>query len=143
MSSVLDMFPDHERAEVAPTLREAQGSLPASLHPSEPVEVLYLSSDGTGVPMRRAELTGIKGKQGDGSAHTREAKLSCVFTQTRTNEAGELVRDLDSTSYVGTFEDCRSAGILLRQEAQRRGYGSAKQVVYLGDGAAMHRLPLR
>lgn len=122
-------------AEVAPTLREAQASLPTRTPESGPVQVLYLSSDGTGVPMRRAELKGIKGKQSDGSAHTREAKLGCVFTQTRTDEKGEPVRDHASTSYVGTFEDCRGAGILLAQEARRRGYGSAKQVVYLGDGA--------
>lgn len=123
-------------AEVAPVLRQAQSTLPALTPKSGPLEVLYVSCDGTGVPMRRAELQGIKGKQSDGSAHTREAKLGCVFTQTRTNDAGEPVRDHDSTSYVGTFEDCRAAGSLLRQEAQRRSYGTAKQVVYLGDGAA-------
>ena len=120
---------------VAPPLTQALASLPAS-SPEQPVEVLYVSSDGTGVPMRREQLKGVKGKQADGSAHTREAKLGCVFTQTKTNEQGEPERDPGSTSYVGTMGDCRSAGVLLHQEAHRRGYGSAKQVVYIGDGAA-------
>ena len=124
--------------QVAPVLREALITLPPASTPpgAAPVQVLYVSSDGTGTPMRKEELTGIKGKQPDGSARTREAKLGCVFTQSRTNEKGEPVRDEGSTSYVGTFEECRSAGILLHQEAHRRGYGSAPQIVCLGDGAA-------
>lgn len=121
--------------EAAPQLKEALASLPAASPPT-PVEVLYVSSDGTGVPMRREQLKGVKGKQADGSAHTREVKLGCVFTQTKTNKEGEPERDPDSTSYVGTLGDCRVAGVLLHQEAHRRGYGSAKQVVYIGDGAA-------
>jgi hypothetical protein len=37
---------------------------------------MYVSGDGTGVPMRPEELVGRKGKQADGSAKTREAKLA-------------------------------------------------------------------
>lgn len=123
-------------AELAPTLGEALATLPALRVPPQGIPVLYVSSDGTGVPMRREELTGVHGKQPDGSAHTREVKLGCVFTQSSTDEEGQPLRDPDSTSYMGTFEGCREAGILLRQEALRRGYGSAHEVVYLGDGAA-------
>jgi len=50
------------------------------------------------------ELEGNKGKQADGSALTREAKLGCVFTQTGTDEKGFAVRDPDSTSFVGAIE---------------------------------------
>jgi hypothetical protein len=65
------------------------------------------------------------------------ARLICrASTQTVTDEQGQPLRDPDSTSYVGTLEDCRVAGILLRQEAFRRGYATAKKVVYLGDGSA-------
>ena len=42
---------------------------------------LYVSFDGAGVPVRPSELVGRRGKQADGSARTREAKLGCVFTQ--------------------------------------------------------------
>lgn len=121
-------------AEVASVLREAQAALPPADGPAIPV--LYVASDGTGVPMRREELAGRKGRQPDGSSHTREVKLGCVFTQTTTGEEGEPLRDPGSTSYVATFEGCRSMGTLLRQEAMRRGYARARETVYLGDGAA-------
>ena len=142
-------------AEVAPSLREALSALPAAASPTAPasaastlksaptassakaaITVLYLSSDGTGVPMRREELKDIKGKQPDGSAHTREVKLGCVFTQSGTDEQGDPIRNPGSTSYVGTFAGCREAGVQLYQEALRRGYGMVKQVNYIGDGSA-------
>ena len=126
-------------AAVAPALREALRTLPlesALAASAAPIPVLYVSEDGTGVPMRREALEGRTGKQDDGSARTREAKLGCVFTQSGTDTEGEPLRDPDSTSYTGTFEGCREAGILLRQEALRRGLGRAQKVVYLGDGAA-------
>jgi hypothetical protein len=120
---------------VAPGLAEALESLPAVIA-AKPIPVLYVSSDGTGVPMRREELEGRAGRQSDGTAKTREAKLGCVFTQTVTNADGEPLRDPESTSYVGTFAGCSALGIRLRQEAVRRGVGCAQQVVFLGDGAA-------
>jgi hypothetical protein len=130
-------------AEVAPGLRQALNALPAAAPPASSassakaaITVLYVSGDGTGVPMRREELKDIKGKQPDGSAHTREVKLGCVFTQSSTDEEGEPIRDPGSTSYVGTFEGCREAGVQLYQEALRRGYGTAQQVNYIGDGSA-------
>ncbi len=46
------------------------------------IETLYIEYDGTGVPMTKNEVAGRKGKQKDGSAKTREAKLGCVFIQT-------------------------------------------------------------
>jgi hypothetical protein len=120
---------------VAPELSEALESLPL---PAEvkPIPVFYASADGTGVPMRRKELEGRKGRQPDGSSKTREAKLGCVFTQTGTDEEGWPLRDPDSTSYVGTFAGSSALGIQLRQEAMRRGLARAQQVVFLGDGAS-------
>ena len=100
------------------------------------ISVLYVECDGTGTPMRKDELAGRAGKQKDGSSKTREAKLGCVFTQTTTTKEGEPLRDNDSTSYVGTYGDCRDIAVLLRQEALRRGLGKARKVVFIGDGAA-------
>ena len=88
------------------------------------------------MPCRREELAGRVGKQSDGTARTREAKLGCVFTQTTTDADGNPMRDPDSTSYVGTMGDCRASGEQLRAEAIRRGLGLARRVVFLGDGAA-------
>ena len=126
-------------AAVAPGLRDALAALqPADGPgaPSAPIPVLYVSTDGTGTPMRREELQDRPGKQPDGSARTREAKLGCVFTQSVTDAEGQPLRDPDSTSYVGTYQGCRDAAVLLHQEARRRGLDRAAQVVYLGDGAA-------
>jgi len=97
--------------------------------------ILYASGDGTGVPMMPEELEGRPGKQADGTAKTRQAYLGCVFTQHRTDEKGHPVRDYESTTYVSTFKPIDDFGPLLRQEAIRRGMGSAGQVVLLIDGA--------
>ncbi len=102
----------------------------------DPIPLLYVEVDGTGVPMVNAELEGRKGKQPDGSAKTREAKLGAVFTQTKCDEAGAPVRDYQSTTYVGSFETAHEFGARIRAEAFRRGMGRAMQVVFLGDGAA-------
>jgi hypothetical protein len=64
----------------------------------------YVSFDGTGVPVRKNELLGRRGKQADGSARTREAKLGCVFTQVGLDKEGHPQRDPDSTTYVGAIE---------------------------------------
>jgi hypothetical protein len=124
-------------AAVAPGLRDTLAGLPPAAGPdAKPIPVLYVSCDGTGTPMRREELEGRPGKQPDGSARTREAKLACVFTQTVCDEEGKPLRDPDSTSYTGTYQGCRDIAVLLRREARRRGLDRARQVVYLGDGAA-------
>lgn len=99
------------------------------------VPIMYVSADGTGVPMRKEELVGRAGKQADGRAKTRMAYLGCVFTQHRTDEEGHPVRDHESTTYVSSFRPIEEFGPCLRQEAIRRGLGSAQQVVLLIDGA--------
>ncbi|MGB9005968.1 MAG: hypothetical protein WCB96_09610, partial [Candidatus Aminicenantales bacterium] len=62
--------------------REQQQVLADGSEPDKDIPLMYISYDGTGVPMTRRELVGVKGKQPDGVAKTREAKLGCVFTQT-------------------------------------------------------------
>lgn len=98
--------------------------------------VLYVSADGTGVPMAGQELKGRRGKQADGTAKTRQVYLGCVFTQHRTDAQGHPVRDYESTTYVSSFQPIDEFGPLLRQEAIGRGMGEAGQVVLLIDGAA-------
>lgn len=116
-----------ERAEVLarPPLPTCQPTIP----------ILYVSYDGTGIPMTRRELVGRKGKQPDGSARTREAKLGCVFTQTTVDADGRPIRDPDSTSFVGAIEKAEDFGWRIYAEAVRRGIYNAKRVVVLGDGA--------
>ncbi len=99
------------------------------------IPILYITYDGTGVPMTKADLRGRKGKQVDGSARTREAKLGCVFTQTTVDAKGFAVRDPESTSFVGAIEPAEKFGWRIYQEAVRRGLLKAQRVVVLGDGA--------
>jgi hypothetical protein len=97
--------------------------------------IMYVSADGTGVPMVPEELKGRPGQQADGTAKTRQVYLGCVFTQQHTDEKGHPVRDYESTTYVSSFQSIAEFGPCLRQEAIRRGMGSAGQVVVLIDGA--------
>lgn len=99
------------------------------------IDTLYIELDGTGVPMVPPEVTGRKGKQKDGSAKTREAKLGCVFTHTQFDEKGRPVRDPASTTFVGAIESAPQFGDRLYAEAVRRGLFHAKRVIAIGDGA--------
>lgn len=115
--------------QVAAQLQQGQSTQ------SEPIPVMYIEVDGTGVPMVADELAGRKGKQLDGTAKTREAKLGCVFTQTRCDQEGLPQRDYSSTTYVGSFEAAPAFGLRVRDEARRRGLSRAHKVVFIGDGA--------
>ncbi len=97
--------------------------------------IMYVSADGTGLPMVPEELVGRRGKQPDGKAKTRQVYLGCVFTQHRTDEQGHPVRDWESTTYVSSFKSSDEFGPCLRQEAIRRGMADAGEVVVLIDGA--------
>src|SRR5206468_11514079 len=74
---------------------------------------------------------------------SREVKLGCVFTQTLTDEEGHPLRDHQSTTYVGSFEPAEAFGLKIRTEAQRRGIGSARIVVFLGDRSEEHTSELQ
>ena len=65
---------------------------------SPPAPTMYVAMDGTGVPVLPSEVEGRRGKEG-GQAKTREAKLGCVFSQTRRDEQGFPLRDPESTTY--------------------------------------------
>jgi hypothetical protein len=62
--------------------------------------------------------------------------LGCIFTQATVDKEGYLVRDEDSTSYVGAIETAEEFGKRIYTEAKRRGIDSAKTVCVIGDGAA-------
>jgi hypothetical protein len=70
----------------------------------EPIPILYVQMDGTGVPVVKKETVGRQGKKEGQPAHTREVKLGCVFTQTGWDKEGYPVRDPDSTTYTGAIE---------------------------------------
>jgi hypothetical protein len=76
--------------------RAMQLDLPVII--SEPISVFYVQIDGTGVPVVRKETVGRQGKTEGQPAHTREAKLGCVFTQTTYDKEGYAIRDPHSTT---------------------------------------------
>jgi hypothetical protein len=101
----------------------------------QPIPVLYVQMDGTGVPVVKKETEGRKGKIDGQAAHTREAKLGCVFTQTAWDEEGFAIRDPDSTTYTGAIETAEEFGKRLYLEAWTRGWSRAQKKVVIGDGA--------
>lgn len=103
--------------------------------PLKSVAKLYVSVDGTGVPVIKLETAGRRGKSVTGEAHTREAKLGCVFTQTAVDEKGRPLRDAAATTYVGAIETAAEFGWRIYGEAERRGLRRAAQVIVIADGA--------
>jgi hypothetical protein len=101
----------------------------------EAVPILYVQMDGTGLPVVRKETLGRKGKLDGLPAHTREAKLGCVFTQTQWDKDGYAIRDPDSTTYTGAIENAEQFGKRLYVEAWKRGWSRAAKKVVMGDGA--------
>ncbi len=124
---------DDERTHVVP------------LDDAPPPSTLYLGMDGTGVPMCPSELEGRAGKQPDGSAKTREAKLCVVWSAEGRDDKGIPVRDEGSVTYTGAIESAASRAFdrdpppfvdrVLRETA-RRAFQRILRKVVLGDGAA-------
>jgi hypothetical protein len=124
---------DVARREQQETDRAVQLDLPIIV--GQPVPILYVQMDGTGVPVVKKETAGRKGKLDGLPAHTREAKLGCVFTQTKWDKEGFAIRDLDSTTYIGAIETAEQFGKRLYVEAWKRGWSCAEKKVVIGDGA--------
>ena len=101
----------------------------------EPIPILYVQMDGTGIPVVKKETVGRQGKKEGQAAHTREVKLGCVFTQARWDREGYPLRDPDSTTYTGAIETAEKFGKRLYLEAWKRGWSRARKKVVIGDGA--------
>jgi hypothetical protein len=113
--------------------RAVQLDLPLAV--GEPVPILYVQMDGTGVPVVKKETVGRQGKTEGQPAHTRETKLGCVFTQTTWDKKGYPIRDPDSTTYTGAIETAEEFGKRIYLEAWKRGWSRAEKKVVMGDGA--------
>jgi len=109
--------------------------LPLPTVAGEPIPVLYVQMDGTGIPVVKKETAGRQGKIAGQPAHTREVKLGCVFTQTTWDKKGYPIRAPDSTTYTGAIETAEEFGRRLFREAWTRGWSRAHLQVVMGDGA--------
>jgi hypothetical protein len=105
---------------------------------------LYLGMDGTGVPMRATEVAGRAGKQPDGSAKTREAKLVTLWSAESRDPEGKPMRDPGSVTYSAAIESAATRDTCpelsdfaarVQREATRRGFTEASRRVVLGDGS--------
>jgi len=101
----------------------------------EKIPILYAQMDATGVPVVKKETAGRPGRMEGQPAHTRDAKLGCIFAQTTWDEEGYAIRDPDSTTYTGAIETAEEFGKRLYLEAWKRGWGRAEKQVVMGDGA--------
>jgi hypothetical protein len=124
---------DIARREQQEIDRAVQLDLPIIV--GEPVPILYVQMDGTGVPVVKKETAGRKGKLDGLPAHTRAAKLGCVFTQTKWDKEGYAIRDPDSTTYTGAIQNAEQFGKRLYLETWKRGWSRAQKKVVIGDGA--------
>jgi hypothetical protein len=113
--------------------RAVQLDLPVIV--GEPIPILYIEMDGTGIPVVKKETVGRQGKTEGRPAHTREVKLGCVFTQTTWDKEGYPIRDPDSTTYTGGIENADAFGKRIYLEAWQRGWNRAEKKVVIGDGA--------
>jgi hypothetical protein len=105
---------------------------------------LYLGLDGTGIPMRPAELKNRPGKQPDGSAKTREVKLCTIWSAESRDGEDKPVRDEGSITNTAAIESAATldtatvpAAFTQRvlREATRRRFPQADRTVVIGDGA--------
>lgn len=118
-----------ERQEIQ---RAKQLDLPMVV--GNPVPVVYVQIDATGVPVVKKETVGRQGKDGHPARH-RDAKLGCVFTQTTWDKEGYAIRDPDTTTYVCAIEIAEEFGKRIYLEAWKRGWSRAAIKVVIGDGA--------
>ncbi len=105
---------------------------------------MYLGVDGTGVPMISSATAGIKGKQADGSAKTREMKVAAAWWCDQYDEHGHARTAKTSVTYTAAIETAHTADVdkqlapfvqRVEREALRRGFYDADTQVVLGDGA--------
>jgi len=130
--SLGDLVAEDERRHVEPE------------RPKPDAPTLYLGLDGTGVPMRPAELLDRPGKHPDGGAKTREVKLCVIWTAEGRDPEGHPLRDPGSVTYTAAIESAATQDAAAQlapfaqrvdREARRRSFSRAQRQVVLGDGA--------
>ena len=129
----------------AERLKQAAGASAEELAPENPAELLVVQGDGMRVRLREEAAASREDEDLTVTEQTlnwRECKVGVVarclrgrmLADGRYQEPETLVQ-----SHVATLEDIVCFGKLLRSEAERRGWGVAKEVAALSD--AGHGLP--
>ena len=111
---------------------------------SPPASTMYLGMDGTGVPVRKSQTQGRRGKHPDGSAKTREMKIVSVWSAEHLDDKGHAKVDVNSMTCSAAIESAHTPDRALvlsafaqrvEREALRRGFYDAPVQVVIGDGA--------
>ena len=124
--------------EVVGLYRDSSSSFAKGKGAGEPrdedclAQTVCVMADGTGMPMRKECLQGVKGK--DGRAKTREVKAGAIFVAS-TTEDNEPHRNLGTTTYVATTHRREKFGKYLRGEFDRRFATPPETVLYITDGS--------
>ncbi len=110
---------------------------------------MCLSMDGAGVPVRKSEVKGVRGKQADGSAKTREAKVLTICAAGRVHpETSDPEKDPGSGTHSGLIDSAAAVGGVsrrsafagrLEREITRQGLREAAEVVTVSDAASWIR----
>ena len=118
---------------------ELEEAAPADEAPNR----IYVSADGTGVPMRKAALEGRAGKGEDGGAVTREAKLLRLYEMEPDPKTGRAAAVEGSVTQSAAIDSAAAPErgmsafeARLGREARRRRAHDAAEVVIVSDGAA-------
>lgn len=121
----------------APDIRTAE-EVPASgdrRHVFPTPRTMYIMVDGTGVPCRKIDTQGIRGKSPDGQAGHREIKVGVLGFYAWLDLLGRPVPEARSVSHVVSTEGASTFGSVMRRVANSRGYGSTPRIQFIGDGA--------
>lgn len=136
--SGIRISPDRIRT-VAQSLKEpAEKFLENGIKPESGTPAcVVVEVDGKGVPMRRSEMAGVKGKGKDGKAKTKEIKVGAMFTFTpNPGEEEPPERDVGSTRYSLSPKKTTEFGEQLWLEYQKRFKGKTPTTLFLSDAAA-------
>ena len=99
------------------------------------VRTMYVMMDGTGVPCTATDTAGVRGRQADGSAGSRELKVGVIGFYAWLDHLERPVPEPGSLTHVVSDVEATTFGSLLRRAANSRGYGSVPRVQVVGDGA--------
>jgi hypothetical protein len=87
----------------------------------EPLPILYVQMDGTGLPVMNKETEGCKGKADGQPEHTRETKLGCVFTKPHGTKEGYATGNSNSTTYTRAIETAEEFGKSIEEPRGKEG----------------------
>jgi hypothetical protein len=101
----------------------------------EPVSILYVQMDGTGIPVVKRKPRAAKEKSTVYPHIRRRANSRCVFTQTGWDEQGLPFATASPPPIPALSRTPRTSASVSTVEAWKRGWSRAEKKIVIGDGA--------